>query len=70
MSDDDPTTADKIVADAARALDAIDHQIGQLRAHRFETSEKIAKLLKERKPLARIVTAAHGRRSKTTSQPE
>lgn len=67
---DDSTTAEAIVADATRALDAIDRQVGQLRAHRFETSEKIAKLLKERKPLARIVTAAHGRRSKTTSQPE
>lgn len=73
MSDDNitvPRNLDSIVEDASRSLDAIDAKIGQLRVQRFNVNEQIGKLLKERKPLARIVSAAHGRRSKTTSQPE
>jgi prefoldin subunit 5 len=68
MSDDitpvEPGPADAIVADAGRALDVIDHQIAQMREQRKGLGEAIAQALQARKPLARIVAAAHGRQRK------
>jgi hypothetical protein len=64
---DTPTTvlvdADKIVADAERALVAIDGAIAAKRAEKAAAGAEIALLLNDRKPLARIVSAARGRKS-------
>jgi hypothetical protein len=55
--------ADSIVAEAQTALDAINDRITSLRGEKIRIGELIRLALIERKPLLRIVTAAHGRKS-------
>jgi hypothetical protein len=63
----DQTTADKIVADAERALAMIDDQIEDRRRSKSALGQEIALLLEDRKPLARIVSAAKGRQPKESA---
>jgi prefoldin subunit 5 len=61
----EPRDADAIVADASVALDAIDANIASLRATRAQIGAKVQELLEQRKPLARIVSAAQPRTRKS-----
>jgi hypothetical protein len=70
MTDTDTPTAEAIVADAQRALDDINERITRLRANKIGIGNQIRDLLVERKPLMRIVTAAHGRKSASNGDTE
>lgn len=58
-----PTTAE-LVANAESALAMLDNQIADRRQSKADLSAEIAQLLEDRKPLARIVSAAKGRQPK------
>jgi len=62
MTDTMPT-AERIVADAQAALDAINDRITALRNEKVRVGNQIRDALVERKPLLRIVSAAQGRKA-------
>lgn len=61
-------TADSIVADATKALDDLDALIARLRGQKANINKSIALAIEERKPLARIVSAAKGRQPKESAE--
>jgi hypothetical protein len=63
-------TATRIVTDAVDALRALDDRIAIARSDKLGLNQLIADLLKERKPLARIVAAANPRQRKAQANGE
>jgi len=66
-----PTTeADRLTDEAQAALDALNDRITHLRAEKIKIGQLIKECIQERKPLARIVNAAHGRQSGNGDGPD
>jgi hypothetical protein len=63
-------TAERIVAEAAEALRAIDADIARARSDKLGLNQNIADLIEQRKPLSRIVNAAKGRNGHGTPGPQ
>lgn len=63
-------TALELVADARKELESLDTRITEARASKVEMSRLIARLIDERKPLARIVSAAKGRSKGNGDEPD
>jgi prefoldin subunit 5 len=59
-----PDRASTIIEDARSALAEMDSAIAELRSERKSVNERIAHLMVQRKPLARIVNAAIPRNSR------
>lgn len=67
---DTAISTETIVRDAEAALEVLDHQIAQMREQKKGLGEAIAQTLENRKPLARIVAAAKGRKSRSNGDVE
>lgn len=64
------THADRLVAEALEALEGIDNTIAELRAEKKRLGANVADLIEQRKPLARIVSAARGRAKGNGDEPD
>lgn len=61
-------SADEIVASAEAGLEILDRQIAQMRQQKKDIGAGIVQALEARKPLARIVSAARGRQTKSNGE--